>query len=65
VGDFFIYFLGSGGISPFLTSAAATALAGDKSFPVFQASKYFQGATTPRRTHQTFGSLGVGQEIPK
>jgi hypothetical protein len=62
-----IYFLGSGGISPFFASAAATAFAGDKSFPAFQASKYFHGATTPRRTHQIFGwvSVGVGHEIPK
>ncbi len=67
MGDFFNYFLGGGGISPFLASAAATALAGDESFPIFQSFKYFHGETIPRRTHQIFGwvSVGVGQEIPK
>jgi hypothetical protein len=57
------YFLGSGGISPTLALSAATAFTGDKSFPLFHASRYFHGNTSPRLTHHV--SAGVGQEIPK
>jgi hypothetical protein len=60
----FFYF-GTGGISPTFNFLAATSFTGDKFFPCFHASKYFQGKVSPRLTHHVSGFDGVGHEIPK